>query len=116
MVFEWVDVDAGGRAWILAEHCPPNIARPDEPPTLARQMLERYGSIEKVRSSLHANNFTETWGGPASEHYRRKLAALEAHFELETNDNVRMWLREHRERLEHSMEREVEQELREGEH
>ncbi len=115
-VFEWVDVDAGDRAWLLAEHCPPIIARPDEPTTFARRMLERYGAIERVRRSLHANNFSESWSGPASEHYRRKLAALDAHFEVETNDNVRMWLKEHREQLERSIEREVEQELRESEH
>jgi hypothetical protein len=115
MVFEWVDVDAGDRAWVLAEHCPPNIARPDEPATFARLMLERYGAIAQVRRSLHANNFSESWGGPASEHYRRKLAALDANLEVETNDNVRIWLKEHREQLERSIEREVEQELRESE-
>ncbi|MGF6852916.1 hypothetical protein [Paraburkholderia sp. CI3] len=41
VVFEWVDVDVGDRAWLLAEHCPPIISRPDEPATFARQMLER---------------------------------------------------------------------------
>jgi hypothetical protein len=115
VVFEWVDVDIGDRAWILAEHCPPIIARPDEPATFARQMLERYGAIEQVRRCLHANTFSESWSGPASEHYRRKLAALDAHFKVETNDNVRMWLKEHREQLERSIEREEERELREGE-
>lgn len=116
MVFEWVDIDAGDRAWLLAEHCPPIVTKPDEPASFARQMLERYGSIDEVRRSLHANNFSEAWSGPASEHYRRKLAALEAHLEVETNDNVRMWLKEYREQLERSIEREVEQELRESEY
>lgn len=116
VVFEWVDVDVGDRAWLLAEHCPPIISRPDEPATSARQMLECYGAIEQVRCSLHANNFSEGWSGPACEHYRRKLAALDAHFEVETNDNVRMWLKEHREQLERSIEREVERELRESEY
>jgi hypothetical protein len=116
VVFDWVDVDAGDRAWLLAEHCPPIIARPDEPTTFARQMLERYGAIEQVRRSLHANNFSEGWSGPASEHYRQKLVALDAHFKVETNDNVRTWLKEHREHLERSIEREVEQEFRAGEH
>jgi hypothetical protein len=116
VVFEWVDVDAEDRAWLLAEHCPPIIARADEPSTFARQMLERYGAIEQVRRSLHSNNFSESWGGPASEHYRRKLADLDALFEVETNDNVRMWLKEHREQLERSIEREVERELSESEY
>ncbi len=116
VVFEWINVDAADRAWLLAEHCPPGISTPGEPPTFARQMLERYGAIEQVRRSLHANNFTESWSGPTSEHYRRKLAALDAHLVVETNDNVRMWLKEHREQLERSIEREVELELRESEH
>ena len=116
MVFEWVDVDAKDRAWILAEHCPPIISRPDEPATFARQMLERYGAIEQVRRSLHANNHSGIWWGPASEHYRRKLTDLDAHIEVETNDNVLRWLKEHREQLERSIEQELEQELRESEH
>lgn len=116
MVFEWVEGDVGDRAWLLAEHCPPIISRPDEPVTFARQILERYGAIEQVRRSLHANNFSEGWSGPASEHYRGKLAALDAHFEVETDDNVRMWLKEHREQLERIIEQEVERELRESEY
>ena len=116
VVFEWVDADAADRAWLLAEHCPPIVSKPDEPSTFARQMLERYGAIEQVRRCLHANNFSESWGGPASEHYRRKLEALDAHLKVETNDNVRMWLQEHREQLERSVEQEVERELRESEY
>lgn len=116
VVFEWVDVDAGDRARLLAERCPPIIAKPDEPATFARQLLERYGAIEQVRRSLHANNFSEGWGGSASEHYRRKLGALDTHIEVETNYNVRRWLMEHREQLERSIEREVERELRESEY
>jgi hypothetical protein len=116
MVFEWVEGDVGDRAWLLAEHCLPIISRPDEPATFARQILERYGAIEQVRRSLHANNFSESWSGPASEHYRGKLAALDAHFEVETNDNVRMWLKEYREQLERIIEQELERELRESEY
>jgi hypothetical protein len=116
VMFEWIDIDAGNRAWILAEYSPPLISKPDEPATFARRMLERYGAIEQVRHSLHANNFTETWSGPTSEHYRRKLAAVNAHLEIETNDNVRIWLMEHREQLERRIEQEVERELRESEY
>lgn len=115
VVFEWVDIDPGDRAWLLAEHCPPIISRPGEAPTFARQMLERYGAIEPVRRSLHANSFTEGWGGLASEHYRRKLTALHSHLAVETDVNVRMWLTEHRGRLDRSIEQELERELRESE-
>lgn len=116
MVFEWIDVAPADRAWILAEHCPPGITKPGEPPSFARQVLERYGLIEKVRRSLHANNFSEGWGGPASEHYRSKLAGLDDFLAVETNANVRLWLKERRDLLEARIERELEQELREREY
>jgi hypothetical protein len=116
LVFEWVDVDALHRAPLLAERCPPIIARPDERATFARKMLERYGALEQVRRGLHANNFSESWSGPASDHYRQKLVALDAHVNVETDDNVRMWLKEHRQQLEHVIEQEVERELRESEY
>ncbi|MEC5397340.1 hypothetical protein [Uliginosibacterium sp. H1] len=116
LVFEWIDLDATNRAWILARHCPPIISHPAESPTFARQLLERYATLEPVRRNLHANSFSEAWGGPASEHYRRKLTALETQVAAETNDNVRMWLKEHRQQLEQSIERELERELREKEY
>lgn len=116
IIFAWIDVDPTERAWILAEHCPPVVSTPEEPTTFARQMLERYGLIEQVRRSLHANNYSEGWTGPASDHYRRKLTALLEHLRIETDPNVRIWLNEHREQLENSIQREVERELRESEY
>jgi hypothetical protein len=116
MVFEWIDVAPADRAWILAEHCPPVITNPNEPPSFARQLLERYALIEQVRRSLHANSFSESWSGPASEHYRGKLAGVDELLSRESNTNVRLWLKERRERLVASIERELEQELRDREY
>ncbi|MBN3828908.1 hypothetical protein G3O00_35685 [Burkholderia sp. Ac-20384] len=116
MVFEWVDVAPADRAWILAEHCPPIISKPGETPSFARQVLERYAHIEQVRNSLHANSFTAAWSGPASEYYRGKLEEIEALLAIETNANVRMWLKERRERLQARVEHEIERELREREY
>ncbi|WP_343623520.1 hypothetical protein [Roseateles puraquae] len=115
LVFGWIDGDVEVRAPLMAQNCPPTVSRPDEPPSFARQMLERYGTLKAVRGGLHANNFTEGWGGPASEHYRRKLAAVQAHLDVETNENVKAWLHEHKERLKHGVEREAERELDENE-
>lgn len=116
MVFKWVDVAPADRACLLAQYCPPNISEPGETPSFARQVLERYGHIEQVRRSLHTNNFTEAWSGPASEHYREKLERIEALLTIETNANVRMWLKERREQLQARVEYELEQELREREY
>lgn len=114
-VFEWVDADVAQRAPLLAEKCPPVVSKPNESPTFARQMLERYGTWEHVRRGLHANNFTESWSGTASEHYRHKLTSLDAHLGLETNDNVRIWLQEHKTQLERRIALEEERELDDSE-
>ncbi|MEP9318171.1 hypothetical protein ABKS89_13600 [Pseudomonas sp. LABIM340] len=116
MVFEWVDVAPADRAWLLAAHCPTIVSSPGDTPSFARQLLERYAHIEQVRSSLHANSFSGSWSGPASEYYRGKLERAEALLAIETNSNVRMWLKEHRERLQAHVEHELEQELRESEY
>lgn len=115
LVFEWIDMDIEKRAPVMAQNCPPLVSKPDEPPSFARQMLERYGLLISVRSCLHGNNFTESWSGPASEHYRRKLEALQAHLDVEINENVRVWLLEQKERLEHSIEQEAEREMTDNE-
>lgn len=115
IVFNWIDVDVAQRAPLLAENCPPAVSKPNEPPTFARLMLERYGELEQVRRGMHANNFTEGWSGAASEHYRSKLASLDAHLGIETNNKVRIWLQELRTQLERSIEQEAESELDENE-
>lgn len=111
LVFEWIDIDIENRAPVMAKNCPPLVSKPDEPPSFARQMLERYGTLISVRSCLHGNNFTESWSGPASEHYRRKLEALSVHLNVEINENIKIWLLEQKERLEHSIEQEAEREM-----
>ncbi len=60
----------------------------------ARELLSRYGGREEVRRNLHANFGTEVWSGPASAHYERKRASLEALRKAETNRNVKKWLDE----------------------
>jgi len=110
LVFEWIDIDIEKRAPVMAQNCPPFVSKPDEPPSFARQMLERYGTLISVRSCLHGNNFTESWSGPASEHYRKKLEALQVHLDVEINENVSIWLLEQKERLEHSIKQEAERE------
>ena len=51
-------------------------------------------------------------GAGLREHYRGKLEGIDELLAVETNADVRMWLKERREHLESSIERE----LREGEY
>ncbi len=91
LVFDWIDGDVEQPAPVIAQNCPPVVSRPDESASFARQMLVRYGTLKAVRGGLHANNFTEHWAGPASEHYQRKLQAVQAQLGVETNENVKAW-------------------------
>jgi hypothetical protein len=115
LVFDWIEGHLEERAPVMAQNCPPVVSKPDEAPSFARQMLERYGALTSVRSGLHANSFSEVWRGPASQHYRGKLEVLQTQLDVETNENVKTWLLEHKKRLEHSIERETERELDENE-
>jgi hypothetical protein len=116
LIFEWIDGDAANRAWILAEYCPATISKPGEPTTFARALLERHGDREEVRNSLHANSFTGSWAGPASEHYGHKLESVKAQLVLEHDAHVRKWLMEEREQLEETVKRERDRETREDEY
>jgi hypothetical protein len=109
-VFDWIDVSIEERAWLLAEYCPPYVSSATQPPTFARLLLERYGASEQVRNSLHANFFTGSWSGPASEHYRGKLHQIEIQLKEETHPNVRTWLLEEVSRLNDSIAREISRE------
>ncbi len=114
-LFDWINADIKVRAPLMAENCPPEVSKSDEPPSFAREMLVRYGTLQSVRAGLHANNFTEIWGGPASQHYQRKLDLVQANLRAETNENVKAWLLEQEESLEHRIEQETERELDEDE-
>jgi hypothetical protein len=107
IVFSWIDGNVEKRAWLLAEYCPPHVSYPSQPPTIARLLLERYGSFPRVRDSLHSNFFTGSWSGPASSHYREKLRQVEAQLKAETHPNVRTWLLEQGTRLEASIASEI---------
>lgn len=102
-VFSWIDSDVEKRAWLLAEYCPSHVSTPLQQPTFARLLLERYGFSQRVRDSLHANCFTGSWSGLASEHYREKLGQIQLQLKAETHPNVRIWLLEHAVRLEASI-------------
>lgn len=115
LIFEWIDDDVANRAWILAEYCPATISKPGDPSTFARTLLERYGEREDVRNSLHANSFTGSWAGPASEHYGRKLESVKTQLVLEHDAHVRKWLMEERKQLEETFKRERNREAREHE-
>ena len=85
-IWEWVDADTKNRAWYLTP-CVPKPLSPEEWKTsLAREILERYGSQKEVRSALIGNYLTDTWLGPPSVHYQEKQDFLSQFRDIEDNE------------------------------
>lgn len=94
-LWRWVDQDPEVRPWFLAEHVPPALFRGSDKPSLAREVLVRYGNRKDVRNSFAANNSTESFGGSATAHYRSKKDFLLAFRREEANANVVKWIDEY---------------------
>jgi len=105
-VWRWVDADIENRAWYAATFVPPNLAHTAPDVGWARELLIRYGDGEDVRRNLRANFGTEVWWGSASAHYEGKRRSLVALRNDETNRNVRQWLDEAIQSLEHQVKQE----------
>uniref|UniRef100_UPI003F490DF0 hypothetical protein n=1 Tax=Cupriavidus necator TaxID=106590 RepID=UPI003F490DF0 len=110
LVVEWIEQHPKSRAAVIAQYCPPVISISGEEPSLARLILESFGGQEAVRNAMHANFFTGTFWGPASDHYKGKLDNTSALLSTETDPNVRRWLQEEVSRLQATIETEIERE------
>jgi len=89
-LWRWVDEDVEARAWNAARFVPPVLERP----SLARELLVRYGDRPDVRNNLHANAGTESFWGPASVHYEKKAEALRTFKAGESDPKVLRWVDE----------------------
>ena len=91
-VWDWVDQDVDHRAWYLAGFVPKDLVNHPSRPSVAREMLIRYGDRDDVQRNLIANYSTEGWMGPESEHYGSKKEELERLLGAEPELRVREWL------------------------
>jgi hypothetical protein len=91
-IWKWVDGNIEIRAWHLASFIPKGLFREKGKVCLAREILVRYGTQEKVRNNLRANFWTGGWTGPASLHYESKKQKLLDFREGETDKNVLEWI------------------------
>jgi hypothetical protein len=103
-IWEWVDKDMETRAWYLASFVPKTLHREQGKVCLAREVLLRYGDRDDVRRNLMANFSTEGWSGPESLHYQNKKQKILEFQKGEENANVKCWLDEYIEALEHAIE------------
>lgn len=113
-IWEWVDEDAGERAWYLATFVPKELSREEGKACWAREILIRYGDRDDVRRNLMANFSSEGWTGPQSLHYQNKKRWLLDLRKDEDNENVKSWIDEYVSRIDREIERAKIEEERDG--
>lgn len=90
-ILDWVAEYPHNRASAIASIVPPLLTT--EPAGyLARELLNRYGDQDGVQDVLLSNFFTESWCGPASEHFQSKHDLANEWLKTETSLRVRIWL------------------------
>jgi hypothetical protein len=76
-----------------------------------REILVRYGDMERIRHALLSHFWRGGWIGPASGHYRRKRDEARTWLENETAARVIAWVEEYIDLLGRDIERaEIEEE------
>ncbi len=95
LIWMWVEESPDSRAIRLAEFVPKLIGGPLDDPSLARELLVRYGHEPSVRGALRANFSTEGWTGPMSQHLLEKRSWLLNLRSQETDKKVLMWIDEY---------------------
>jgi hypothetical protein len=98
LFWDWIAANVEERASYAASLVPPTFPG-DVQSISARELLIRYGSRKDVRQNLIGNFYSESWSGPASQHYAGKLKPIEDAQKVETNPNVLQWLAEYADSL-----------------
>lgn len=92
-IFKWIEQDVETRAPLIARFAPFDLTKPqDKPKAFMRELIEKYGSSERVRNEVSANYYTEGWSGLTSTHLTKKIEKLKDYQEAETDKNVEKWL------------------------
>lgn len=90
-VFEWVAEDPEHRAYELTRIVPKTLGR-DKTGVWARELLNRYGDQDDVKSGLMAHFWAGGWRGNRSDRYRKLRYDARGWLEGETSLRVRQWL------------------------
>jgi hypothetical protein len=92
LVWNWVDGHVDDRAGYLASFVPPRLVSTQGIPSLARELLVRYGAREDVQGSLFANFLSGAWSGPEHLYLQRRREELTELRGQESDKNVCRWL------------------------
>ncbi|MBU0516309.1 MAG: hypothetical protein KJ621_16220 [Proteobacteria bacterium] len=61
----------------------------DQLDEVVQELVRRYWNRDDIQSALHANFYTESWTGPRSAHYRKKLSFVQKWHEAAVKQNER---------------------------
>jgi hypothetical protein len=111
-VLAWIDGEPETRAPAITRTAPKTLNQEGDG-RITRELLHRYGHMDRVKSALFGNFYTDGWSGPASEHYRIKRDQARAWLNGETSPHVIEWLEKYIDELTSQIEREEIREERE---
>jgi hypothetical protein len=103
VIWAWVDQDVEKHARYVANFAPKALPN-KEGGALTRELLIRYGSRSDVRSGLIANHQSGHWWGSSVAHFRQKKESVVQLKSTEDNENVRQWLDDYIDDLDHQIE------------
>lgn len=91
-VWDWVNEDIEERAKTAAGFVPPFLFHSEDKPCFVRELLCRYGNRDDVKRVLSSNFWSESWSGPESLHYMKKIEELETFKSKESELKVIDWI------------------------
>lgn len=103
LIWKWADENASTRAALLATCVHPVLSRNGGAPSLARNLLARYGHMPEVRRSFTSNYGTGSFSGSVAKHYQEKSEQLRLFREKEDDPNVLKWVDEQLFKLENEI-------------
>ena len=105
-MIKWMEEDPEPRAALMTTRAAPGTLDEDDGGQLTRELLYRYGQIDRVRSGISCRFHSGGWRGPTSAYLKRKREKfrrwLASGFEIE----ITQWIEAEIEYLDRNIERE----------
>lgn len=93
IVLAWVDKDPDKRASQIAYLIPHDFNHKEGESSWYATILDKYGNMQSVSSSISANFGTEGFSGPSSLHYANKVEKVKRFGELHRDSqNIQSWV------------------------
>jgi hypothetical protein len=104
-IVEWIEEDVEPRATLIA-HAAPGTLDDERGGQLTRELLNKYGTIDGVRSGISATFHSGGWVGPTSAHLKRKREKFRRWLVAGFGFEVTQWIEGEIEQLDRRIDRE----------